>query len=181
MRRKVLALLVGALAASAAVVGVASASAFVSAPSTLTARVLPKHINPTSIKKANYTWTVRGALTYPSQFCPKGATAPYCETITKALACKGKVTWYMKIGSSSLIADGNKKVGSGSAPITSKCTYVFSHHFPTKDFVSKTKLKNASTQRHVGVFFFVTFTGNSVLKPSNARRQEVIAKVLDKG
>ena len=183
MRRKVLALLTGVLVASVAIVGVAYAtSAFPKEPSKLTARVLPKHINPKSIKKANYTWTVRGTLTYASKFCPKGANVPpYCEILPKADACKGKVTWHTNLGKSTLLADGNKKIGSGSAPINKKCTYVFSHHFPTKDFVSKKKLKNASSARHVGVFFYVTFTGNSFLKSSSARRQEVIAKVLDKG
>ena len=181
MRLKLLALLAGALVASVAVVGVAEAVVVTKATSKLTARVLPKHINPTSIKKAKYKWTVRGSLTY-GQYCPNGAKVfPYCENVPKGLACKGKVTWYMKLGKSTLVAHANKKVGSGSAPINSKCTYVFSHHFPTSDFVSKTKLKNASAQRHIGVFFYVTFTGNTVLNPSSARRQEVIAKVLDKG
>ena len=100
MRLKLLALLAGALVASVAVVGVAEAVVVTKATSKLTARVLPKHINPTSIKKANYTWTVRGSLTY-GQYCPNGANvSPYCENVPKDLACTGKVTWYMKIGKS---------------------------------------------------------------------------------
>jgi hypothetical protein len=177
VRRKVVALLTGVLVASVAIVGVAVASQ--KASSTLSARVLPKHINPSSRRHANYTWTVRGTLTY-GKYCPNGTgTSPYCETLPKSKACKGKVTWYAKAGKSNLIADGNKKIGSGSAPINSKCTYVFSHHFPTSDFVASHTLHDASSQRHVGVFFYVTFTGNSFLKSGSARRQEVIAKVLE--
>jgi hypothetical protein len=181
VRLKILALLAGALVASVAVVGVAEAGVVTKASSSLTARVLPKHINPTSIKKAKYKWTVRGNLTY-GQYCPNGAKVfPYCETVPKNVACSGKVFWTAKIGKSNLVSKANKTIGSGGTTIKSNCTYTFSHTFPTSDFVSKAKLHDASSQRHVGVFFYVSFQGNADLKGSTARRQEVIAKVLDKG
>jgi hypothetical protein len=177
VRLRVLALLAGALVASASIVGVAVASQ--KASSKLTARVLPKHINPTSIKKASYKWTVRGTLTY-GRYCPNGASnQPYCETLSKAKACTGKVTWYTKIGKSTLVSDANKKIGSGTTTIKSNCTYSFSHKFPTSDFVASHALHDASSQRHVGVFFYVTYKGNTFLLGSSARRQEVIAKVLE--
>lgn len=180
MRLRILVLLVGALVASVAVVGVAEASA-VKATSKLTARVLPKHINPTSITKAKYKWTVRGSLTY-GKFCPDGANSPpYCETLSKAKACPGKVSWTAKIGKSNLVSDSHKTIGTGRTTMKSNCSYVFTHTFPTSDFVSKSKLHDASSQRHVGVLFYVSFGGNTFLVRSTARRQEVIAKVLDKG
>jgi hypothetical protein len=179
VRLRVLAVLAGVLVASVAIVGMADAGSIkVKASSKLSARVLPKHINPTSKKKAKYTWNVRGGLTY-GQYCPNGAKVfPYCETVPKNLACQGKVTWIMKLGKSSLLADAKKTVGRGSAPITKSCTYSFKHHFPTSDFVAKRNLKNDSASRHVGVFFYMTFPGNTYLNGSKARQQEVIAKVL---
>ena len=179
VRLKVLALLAGALVASVAAVGVAdAASIFGQAPTKLTARVLPKHINPTSIKKAKYKYTARGTLTYPSKYCPNGATVyPYCEDLTHAV-CTGKVTWYAKLGKNPAIKKSNKKVGSGSTSLTGKCTYVFSHRFPTSDFIAKHKAPGRAN-RHVGVEFFITFKGNTYLKGSSARRQVVVAKVLE--
>jgi hypothetical protein len=179
VRLKVLVLLTGVLVASVAVVGVAEAQ-LVKAPSFLTARVLPKHINPTSKKHANYTWNVTGGLRY-GNYCPNGTNvSPYCEPPPKSTACTGKVNWIAKIGKSTLVAKGNHTIGSGSTTIKGNCTYAFKHHFPTSDFVAKSVLHNASSARHVGVFFYVSFAGNSVLKPSKARQQEIIAKVLEK-
>jgi hypothetical protein len=174
VRRKFVALLTGVLVASAAIVGVAFAAQ--RASSKISAQVTPRQISPSSTKKANYTWKGRGTLTY-GKYCPNGTSVfPYCETLPKSKACKGKVTWFAKLGSSNLLADSNQRIGSGNAPISANCKYVFSHHFPTSDFVVKKSKKGQSG--HVAVSFHVTFTGNSFLKSSSARTQTVTAKVL---
>lgn len=179
MRLRVLALLTGVLVASVAIVGVAVASQ--KASSALGARVLPKHINPTGSKHANYKWTVRGTLTY-GKYCPNGATVfPYCSNLPKSSACKGTVTWTTKLGKDSLLAHAGKQIGSGKTTIKSNCTYVINHKFPTKDFIADKALGHDSSLRHVGVIFNMTFTGNSFLNSSKSRTNVVIAKVLEQG
>jgi hypothetical protein len=165
--------------ASAAIVGVAVASQ--KASSKLSARVLPKHINPVGTKHAKYKWTAHGTLTH-GQYCPNGANVfPYCETLPKSKACKGTVTWTTSLGKDRLLADSGKKIGSGKTAIKGNCTYAFSHKFPTNDFIADKVLGHDSALRHVGVIFRMTFTGNSFLNSSKARRQVVIAKVLEQG
>jgi len=177
-RVKVVAVVVGLLAVSLVAVDMAGAAGFV--PTTnVVARVLPKHINPPSIKKANYTWHVHGNITYPSYYCPNGThNPPYCARVPKSSACKGKITYTVRMGSDKLLAASGKKIGSGSTTLRGNCTYKFSKHFRTSLFISRHRLKNDKTIRHLGVLFYVHFAGNSVLTARNARVQTVIAKVL---
>jgi hypothetical protein len=179
-RLNVAVVLVALLAASLTAAGVANAVGIV-APTKVTAAVLPKHINPPSIKKANYTYHARGTIVPPKQICPSGVAppSPYCTKVPKS-ACSGTVSWIAKIGKNSLLAASNKEVAHGKAPVRS-CAYRFSHHFPASLFIANRHLGGFSSSRHVGVLFYIHFNGNSVLKPRNARRQTVIAKVLEQG
>jgi hypothetical protein len=169
--RKPAAVLLGSLAAILCFGAVASAG--IITPTKVSASVSPHHII-----KAPYTFVTSGTISFPSLYCPAGTTNPaYCTTITKAEACRGKVSLKVKLGSDPILGDAGNTIASTSGKVSSQCTYSIKTKFPKSDFTATTIYGAHDKGVYVKVKFSANFLGNTLLNAKAAKTQIVIAKL----
>jgi hypothetical protein len=169
--RKPAVVLMGLLAAMLCFGAVASAG--IINPTKVGASVSPRHI-----KKAPYTFTTSGKITFPTSYCPPGNSNPaYCVPITAAEACTGKVSLKIVLGKDPILADAKKTIKKTTGKVSSKCTYSIKTKLPKKDFKATSTYTPHQKGAYVHVAMVVKFLGNTVLNPASAHTQTVIAKL----
>jgi hypothetical protein len=171
--RKPAAVLLGSLAAMLCFGAVASAGIIM--PTKVSASVSPPH----QIADPPYTFTTSGTITFRRRHCPPGTTNPaYCTTITDRDACHGKVSLTVKLGDDPLLADASTIIKTTTANVDGDCTYSIKITFPKSDFTANTRYAPHANGAYVHASFMVSFLGNTVLDPEDARTQTVVAKLL---
>jgi len=169
--RKPAAVLLGSLVALLCFGAVASAG--IITPTKVSASVSPPYV-----KAAPYTFVTSGTITFPSLYCPAGTTNPaYCTTITKAEACRGKVSLKVKLGADPILGDAGSTIKSTTGKVSSKCTYSIKTKFPKSDFTATQIYVPHQKGAFVRVKMSVNFLGNTLLNAKAAKTQTVIAKL----
>jgi hypothetical protein len=147
-----------------------------------TPKVLPKkvvaHVHPPHRLGAPYKFTVSGKIVPPPFICPAGVTnKKYCSKPPKNV-CVGKVAISIRLGVDPFLAKSGKVIQVLNGKVGLDCKYSVAGVIAAVDLTATLGGRpTAAAGLYDGVYFKVKYLGSSVLLPSSANTQIVIAKL----